>query len=109
MNPEKFQFAAREVDFAGFRVTEEKIDPLPKYFTAIKEFPTPTSTTDIESWFGLVNQVSHYSQLRDMMEPFRKFLSPKTKFEWSDELNEVFELSKKLIVDAIKEGVKISI
>ena len=41
------------------------------------------------------------------MEPFRKFLSPKTKFEWSDELNVRFEESKRHIVEAIKNGVKI--
>ena len=65
------------MDFAGFRIKADSVEPLPKYLDAIREFPTPASLTDIRSWFGLVNQVSHYAQLRDMMEPFRKFLSPK--------------------------------
>ncbi len=65
LNPDKFQFAEREVDFAGFRITESSIEPLPKFLGAIRDFPTPTSTTDIRSWFGLVNQVSSYTQLRD--------------------------------------------
>ena len=57
LNPDtsKFQFACREVDFAGFHITSERIDPLPKYYNAIKNFPTPKSTTDIRSWFGLVS------------------------------------------------------
>ena len=63
--------------------------------------------TDIRSWFGLVNQVSHYAQLRDMVEPFRKFLSPREKFYWDDELNSIFEASKSLILEAINEGVQI--
>jgi hypothetical protein len=42
-----------------------------------------------------------------MMEPFRKFLSPKVKFEWSDELNSIFEDSKSRIIEAIQEGVRI--
>ena len=107
LNSEKFQFCASSVDFAGFRINDDTVEPLPKYLEAIRDYPTPQNITDIRSWFGLVNQVSHYSQLRDMMEPFRKFLSPKTKFEWSDKLNSIFEQSKMLIVDAIKEGVKI--
>ena len=107
LNPEKFQFSKRQVDFAGFRITESEIEPLPKYLDAIRNFPTPTSTTDIRSWFGLVNQVSHYAQLRSTIEPFRKFLSPKVKFYWDESLNEKFEKSKSLIVDAIKEGVRI--
>ena len=42
-----------------------------------------------------------------MMEPFRKFLSSKVKFEWTDQLNSIFVESKLRIVEAIKEGVKI--
>ena len=42
-----------------------------------------------------------------MIEPFRKFLSPKVKFYWDDSLNSKFESSKSLIIDAIREGVKI--
>ena len=37
------------------------------YIDVIKEFPTPENIVDIRSWFGLVNQVSHYAQLRDLM------------------------------------------
>ena len=63
-------FVSREVDFAGFRIADERIDPLPKFYSAIDNFPTPTSTMDIRSWFGLVNQVANYAQLREHMEPF---------------------------------------
>ncbi len=64
LNTGKFQFAQRTVDFAGFRISETGVELLPKYLDAIRSFPTPKSTTDIRSWFGLVNQVSHYAQLR---------------------------------------------
>ena len=107
LNPEKFQFAEMDVKFAGFRITENSVEPLPKYLDAIRGFPTPTNITDIRSWFGLVNQVSHYAQLRDLMEPFRQFLSPKVKFTWNNELDAVFNESKTRIIDAIKEGVRI--
>ena len=107
LNPEKFQFSQETVDFAGFRITKDSVEPLPKYIDAIREYPTPTNISDIRSWFGLVNQVSHYSQLRDMMAPFRKFLSPKVKFEWSEELDTLFKESKRRIVESIYEGVKI--
>ena len=41
------------------------------------------------------------------MEPFKKFLSPKVMFEWTDDLQNLFVESKNKIVEAIKEGVKI--
>ena len=107
LNPDKFQFAQKSVDFAGFRVSPHNIEPLPKYLDAIRAFPTPKNITDIRSWFGLVNQVSHYAQLRDVMAPFRLLLSPKKKFLWNDEIDASFNSSKQIIVDKIREGVKI--
>ena len=107
LNANKFQFSQRTADFAGFRITDDTVEPLPKYLDALREYPTPTNITDIRSWFGLVNQVSHYSQLRNLVEPFKKFLSPKVKFEWTGELDSLFNKSKDQIVEAIKEGVKI--
>ena len=94
MNTEKFQFDELSVDFAGFRISEDSVELLPKYIDAIREFPIPENIVDICSWFGLVNQVSHYAQLRDMMELFRKFLSPKEKFQWNEQLNSIFKESK---------------
>ena len=57
LDAEKFQFCEESVGFAGFRII--------------------LNISDIRSWFGLVNQVSHYAQLRELMEPLRNFLSPK--------------------------------
>ena len=107
LNAEKFQFAQRTVDFAGFRISDSSIEPLPKYLDAIRHFPTPSSITDVRSWFGLVNQVSHYAQLREIMTPFKHLLSPKTKFEWTDSLDAAFRASKDHIINAIREGVEI--
>ncbi|MEL6802396.1 MAG: reverse transcriptase domain-containing protein, partial [Bacteroidota bacterium] len=107
LNPDKFQFAERCVDFAGFRISDETIKPLPRYTDAITQFPTPLNRTDVKSWFGLVNQVSNYAQLRDVMAPFRHLLSPKNKFIWDDDLQKSFERSKRLIVEMIQHGVEI--
>ena len=107
LNPDKFQFSQREVDFDGFRIKESEIEPLPKHLDAIRNFPTPSSITDIRSWFGLVNQVSHYAKLRDAIEPFRKFLSPKVRFYWDVSLDEKFEKSKTMILEVIQDGVRI--
>lgn len=41
LNPKKFQFAQRDVQFAGFHISEDTIDPLSKYFDVIRSFPIP--------------------------------------------------------------------
>ena len=107
LNPKKFQFCQKSVDFAGFRISDERIEPLPKYLDAICNFPTPKSATDIRSWFGLINQVANYAKLRKVMAPFRDFLSPKCKFMWTEKLNQSFNESKEMIIDAIRSGVQI--
>ena len=106
LNPEKFQFCSKDVEFAGFRLTESRVAPLEKYMSAIRDFPTPANITDIRSWFGLVNQVSSYGQLRKFMAPFRPFLSPKTKFKWDASLDLAFSRCKKEILRAIESGVE---
>ena len=75
LNFDKFQFAQREISFAGFRVAENEVQPLDNYIRTISEFPTPKRTVDIRSWLRLVHQVSHYNQLTEMMSPFKPFLS----------------------------------
>ena len=47
--PDKFQFAEKSVDFVGFRVSDSAVEPLPKYLDAIRDFPSPTSTTDVRT------------------------------------------------------------
>ena len=107
LNKEKFHFAQREINFAGFRITETAVKPLEKFLVSIRDFPTPAKLTDVRSWFGLVNQVSNYNQLSKMMLPLRPLLKAKTKFCWSEELDRVFILSKREIVKAIEKGVEI--
>ena len=107
LNPGKFQFSQKEVNFAGFTITDTEVKPLTKYLKAIAEFPIPERTTDIRAWFGLVHQVSHYNKLIDILAPFKPLLSPRQCFEWNEQLNSAFERLKIEIINATKEGVQI--
>ena len=92
---------------SGFHITQEDVKPLDKYLETIRTFPQPKNVSDIRAWFGLVNQVSHYSKLTDLMKPFKPFLSPKTPFLWTEELEHAFEQSKIELIKAIEHGVRI--
>ena len=78
-----------------------------QYIDAVLNFPTPSNLTDVRAWFGLTNQVAHYVQLRELVEPMQPLLKKNSRFEWTDDLNTVFESSKQKIVEAIRKGVKI--
>ena len=107
LNPEKFVFAQDTVEFAGFEIGPTTVKPARKFTRAIPEFPTPTSTTDVRSWFGLVNQVAYSFSRADVMTPFRDLLKPATTFTWTNDHQEAFEASKRQIIDQIQTGVEI--
>ena len=46
LNLKKFQFAQRDVEFASFHISDHTIDPFPKYLNAIRDFLTPSSTSE---------------------------------------------------------------
>ena len=97
LNPKKFQFCQKSVDFAGFWISDERIEPLPKYLDSIHNFQTPKSVTDIRSWFGLIIQVSCYAKIHKTMAVVRDFPSPKCKFMLTKKLNYAFKKSKEII------------
>ena len=45
--------------------------------------------------------------MTEEMAPFRHLLKPKTKFEWTEELDRAFQLSKDSIISKIKAGVEL--
>ena len=106
LNPDKFVFGADTVEFTGFEITPNSVRPCKKYLDAIHNFPTPANTTDIRSWFGLVNQVSYAFLTADRMLPFRELLKPGTPFHWDDTLDKIFKESKEVIIREIEEGVR---
>ena len=99
LNPDKFQFS--------FWITNFEVKPLSKHLTAIQNFPQPRNITDVRSWFGLVNQVAHYGQLTAFLAPFCSLLSPRSRFEWTSDLDALFQQSKQAIIEAIENGVEI--
>ena len=107
LNPDKFVFGQDNVEFAGFEITPTNVRPCARYLDAIRNFPTPTNLTDIRSWFGLINQVSYAFAASTRMQPFREALKPGTPFIWNEELNNLFNESKTVIVTEIEDGVRI--
>ena len=99
LNPKKFQFCQDVVDFAGLQITNTNVRPSHKLLDAIRKFPTPVDITGARAWFGLVNQGAYAFAMTEEMAPFRHLLKPKTKFEWTQELDDLFEKSKETIIN----------
>ena len=99
LNPLKFKFCKKEVDFSGFTVGNGTIRPMEKHLEAIASFPRPTSTTNMKSYMALCNQVAYAFPIKEILQPFRDLLCAGRKFYWDDTLQTLFENSRKVISD----------
>ena len=106
LNKKKFSFGNDEVDYAGFRITNDRVLPLEKNLEALRDFPTPVNISDIRSFFALANNLNFSTKVKEMLKDFRHLLSPKKKFEWTKELHESFMEVKQKLVEQAKNGVK---
>ena len=79
LNKKKFTFGKSEVDYAGFRITNDRVLPLEKNLQALKEFPTPKNISDMRSFFALANNLNFTTKVKEMLKDFRPLLSPKKK------------------------------
>ena len=106
-NREKFQFARTEVDYLGFRITQQGLKPTEEFVKNISSFPVPKSITDVRSWFGCVQQISYTFAVSEVMLPFRQLLRPQVPFNWNDELDQAFKASKQEIIRQCEKGVRL--
>ena len=80
---DKFQYCQTEVEFAGFHLSQNGYRISEDVTKAIGSFPTPSSRTDLRSFFGLVNQLASSSDSVSIaLAPLRPLLSTKNDFLW---------------------------
>ena len=95
------------MEFAAFKITPTNVQPSDKYLDAILNFPTPKDITGMRSWWGLVNQSAYVFSMTETMAPFRDALKPGRKFQWDENLQQLFDKSKQEIVSAVRNGVQL--
>ena len=99
MNPEKFEFGKREVEFCGYIVGRAGIAANPRRVQAIQEFPKPENLTDLRSFMGLVNQLGEFSsEISAAAEQLRPLMKSKTVYQWLPEHDEAFGKVKAALV-----------
>ena len=106
LNKEKFQFCQKEVNYVGFRITENGVEPGKEMLEAIQDFPRPRDISGVRSFFGLIEQVSFAFSKTDVMAPFRHLLSPKNQFLWSQELQDAFDRGREEVVRQVRRGIQ---
>ncbi|XP_048628720.1 uncharacterized protein LOC125599496, partial [Brassica napus] len=88
----KCRFWKREVGFLGHRVSEEGVAVDPENIAAIKEWPHPTSVTEIRSFLGLDGYYRKFVQaFASISKPLTRLTGKGIAYEWSIETEKAFE------------------
>ena len=107
-NKKKFQFACSEVEALGFDITQDGIEPIKGYLTALMNYPIPKRLKDMRGFSGFLNQSAFMtkSNKKNAMSKLRHRLQSTHEWDWTDKDSRNYIKCKKWAVKECKVGVK---
>ncbi len=87
--------------YLGHRISAEGLQPTTEKVDAVMKAPVPKSVSELKSYLGLINYYAKFlPQLSSTLAPLHKLLRKNEKWLWGAEQQEVFDMSKRLLVSA---------
>ncbi|QQP56676.1 Uncharacterized protein FKW44_001419, partial [Caligus rogercresseyi] len=88
-------FAAKELTYLGFKVSELGKSPDKELVRPVMEFPTPSSPSGVKSFLGLVQFYSQFlKDLSSTATPLYELTRPSVDFSWTSEAEVSFNKIK---------------
>ena len=98
VNLRKFSFAVTEIDYLGYWITRNGIQPQPKKVEAIMRLTPPTTKRQLRRFSGMVNFYRDMWRRRShTLAPLTAMCSNKAKFVWHDKEQKAFENIKAIM------------
>ncbi|KAH0692437.1 hypothetical protein KY285_019534 [Solanum tuberosum] len=98
----KCEFWLQSVAFLGHIVSSEGIRVDSQKIEAVKQWPRPTSATDIRSFLGLAGYYRRFVEgFSSIASPLTKLTQKKVKFQWSDDCEKSFAELKTRLTTAL--------
>ena len=92
---DKCEFFQDEVDFLGYRLNKEGLQPNPAKVKAIRNAPRPTNTAQLKSFLGLINYYGKFiNNLASILEPLYLLLQKNVKWNWGKQQESAFQRAK---------------
>ena len=99
---EKKMEIGQEINFAGYTVSNRGFKPDPSQVDGIRQFPVPTSVTELRSFLGLANQIAWFvPDLTHATVKMRELLKKDRAFMWQPEHTAEFNLAKHILTSPI--------
>jgi len=101
LKQEKCSFLQSEVEYLGYRIDEKGIHTSPSKLEAIQQAPTPTNTTELRSFLGLLNYYGKFiPNLSTMIYPLNALLRQGARWKWSTQCEASFKEAKHALSSA---------
>ena len=100
LKPKKCAFFQKEVEFLGRRVGPNGLQLGNEQIKAVQDWPTPTSSKEVEQFLGLVNYHRIFlKNYADLAVPLYQ-VTGKQKFRWEPDQDQAFQDIKTLLTQA---------
>ena len=98
VNAKKSFFGKQELEYLGYWVTRDGIQPLPKKVQAICNLEPPTSVKQVRKFIGMVNFYRDMWRKRsELLAPLTRLTSKDAKFKWTEVEQKAFEDIKRIL------------
>jgi hypothetical protein len=99
VNAEKTFWAVKEVDYLGFRLTQQGVMPQTKKVAAIQGMQASRNKKQLRYFIDLVNFYCYMWRRRShLLTPLAELAGKNAKFEWSTKLQEAFDAIKAAVI-----------
>ena len=103
INPSKCKFGQTQIEFLGHLVSADGIKPLPSRVQGIREFPQPTTRTQLRRFIGMANFYRRFlPKLSNTLAPLFNVLNSakKQKLTWTSDAEAAFVKVKEDLASA---------
>ena len=102
VNAKKSFFARAELEYLGYWITREGIQPMKDKVQSIMNLAEPKTRKELRSFMGLVNYCRDmWIRRSHVLAPLAKLTSKNVKWEWSDAQRKAFAMCKKIIAKEV--------
>jgi hypothetical protein len=101
LKPKKCTIATHELHMLGHIISKKGIKTDPAKISAVKNYPDPTSKTEVQAFMGLAGYYHHFiKNCSKIAEPINRTLKKDFAFKWMDEAKSAFGLIKAKLCEA---------
>ncbi|MGH7974221.1 MAG: reverse transcriptase/ribonuclease H family protein, partial [bacterium] len=98
VNVSKSNFCQTEIEYLGFLITQQGIQPLPNKVEAIKKIARPKNRKELRRFIGLVNYYRDMWRHRsDLLAPLSTMTSKNVRWKWTQDAQDAFDKIKRIV------------